>query len=1015
MKKYFTLLILLVSLISVHSQLIAPSDIVFPDPRKINEKYTFGSSIAGVEGFLAVGASTANNKGLVYVLQKQGSNWTVIAELTASVGVPGGEFGYQVAMDSNTVVVSMAPSGFAKPVYVFEKPATGWTNMTETAILHASDSTSGDGFGKSIRIQNDHIFVGSPGAKAGTSHQGAVYVFKKLGNNWSNSVENRKIMDPNGIQDDEFGYSIAVQGNLLLVGAPREWTSGLKGRTYVFQTTNTWTQGALSHVELTASNGAYGDRFGHAVDINGNDIVISAPYYDGVQPNSGILYQFSKPSSGWISSTETLVFNSPGTNGTFTRLYGDQIRLENDALFVSAPAEADTKGGVFAFNKLGSVWNTTPDFQMVNGGGDFNDKLGLSIWVNNNELFAGMPGEDFDLTDEGTVKIYQRNDLVWNSNYLETNLNPPDKISYAEEQFGFAVDMEGDLMVVGAPRTDLRGVAYVKEYNGSTWNTLAILRASNAYDDQWFGKLVKIDGDWIGVVSGVEAWDTSIIYLFKKPATGWTDTTETCRISFYNGGSFYNKIQAFDLENGTMVASCTKRKRAFVYEKGTGDWTSNHVPIAGLQEPFSSENGFGYAVKIWNDVIVVTDPYRMINAKSDKGAVLVYEKPSVGWADMVSTAILRYSDLNKSSRMGMSVDIEGDMIVAGAPFFKSPQFNTLAGAGVVFKRTGPNWASGTEVATLNYENIPYYYHLGSSVAIEGGKVYLGADWAITTTTSSREGSFMVFDNHFQPNWVDSYERTIVYGPSSNEHEVFGSNILVQGSRVVLGSQLKDSIGHNSGAVFIYESCYSGSYNDINTCGSYTWVDGVTYTEAPDTILEATIVNSFGCDSIVYLDLTFYSFSAAIADSSGWLTASPNGKQYAWYDCDSDQVLTPFFGASQYFPSHDGSYAVIIMDGNCIDTSDCISYNFSGLEEVSMTNHSLAIYPNPNAGRFIVSTGNLVNIRLYTLDGKEVEIESNQLNQKTEIYVRDFREGLYLLTAIDEKGLLRICKVQIGNN
>lgn len=1012
MKKFFTCFLLTFSLLSANGQLATPSEVVFPDPRKINENYRVGSSLAGVPGFLAVGAPTANNEGLVYLFQKQGIAWNVVAILRANNGAKGAEFGFQVAMDSNTVVVSCAPAGSAKPVYVFQKPNGGWTNMTETAILHASDSTSGDWFGKALCIQNNHIFVGAPRSTDGGNRQGGVYVYQKNGPTWTSASEDRKIVNPNALIDDEFGYSLALEGNQLLVGTPREWTSGLKGRAYLFKTAGTWTQGALTNVVLTASNGAYGDRFGHAVAMKGSDIVISAPYFDGVQTNTGRLYQFSKPPSGWLTSTESSFLNAPPSAGTFTRNFGDQLHLTNTAVFVSAMDEEDTKGGVFVYNKSGSGWSTFPDFQKINSNGSFGDKLGQGIWVDGDEFFAGKPGEDLDLTNEGTIEVYTKNDVQWNGSFSESALNPPPTISYAEENFGASVDMEGDLMVVGAPNTDLKGVAYVKEFDGTAWNTLAILRASNGYDSQHFGHMVKIDGDWIAVVSGLESWDTSIIYMFKKPVSGWTNSFETCQIRFSGGGNFKDKVQAFDLENGTMVASCTRRKRAFVFEKGTGDWTANHVPIAGLQEPFSSINGFGYALKIENDVIVLTDPYRMINAHADKGAVLVYEKPSIGWADMVSTAILTYADQTQSLRLGMSVDIEGDLIVAGCPFFTSPQYNTLAGAGVVFKRNGANWTSDTEVATLNYSNIPYNYHLGASVAIENNKIYLGADWANTTNTAFREGSFMVFDNNFLPDWEDSYERSIVYGPTGIEHEVFGSNLLVQGSRIVLGSKWRDSIGHNTGAVYTYESCYSGSYTELSVCGSYTWVDGITYTESPDTTLESVITSQDGCDSLVYLDLNIYNFTAGIADSSGWLTASPQGQLYAWYDCDSDQVLTPFFHASQYFPTHDGSFAVIIMDGNCIDTSDCISYNYSGLKEIGGAYSNFHVYPNPNQGSFSIQVTQFKELRMYTTEGKQVPIYFSEYGNATEITLSRMEDGIYFLVGITDDGQRGISKVVI---
>lgn len=1009
MKKLLSLFLSLHVLFTLCSQTCLPKGIVFPDPRKINENYRFGTEIVGVDGLCAVGAPTADNHGVVYLFEKQGGAWNHIALLKSSQPIEGEQFGLHLAMDSSTVVVGFASGLLAKSVFVYQKSSTGWTDMTETAVLFASDSLAGDGFGHSLAIQGNHIFVGSPKSRVGAHKSGAVYIFEKTGNNWVSSAEIRKVTNPNAYIDDEFAYSIAVQGNHLLVGTPREWTSGLKGKAYLFENQGSWTQGVLPFVELVASNGAYGDRFGHSVALLGNDILVGAPAFDGSAQNSGLVYQFSE-GSGWISSTETTILVPPTASGVNARRFGDEVHIFPNGVCIGVPNENNTLGGIYVYTKTGNQWNTSPGLQVVNVQGQVNDFFGQGVAVIQDEILVGIPGVDMDLTNEGKMSIIRRNGNEWNNNYTQFDLLPPANISFSEERFGTSVDMEGDIMVVGAPRTDLKGVAYVKEFDGVNWNTIAQLRASNGYDDQWFGRIVKIDGDWIGVVSGVEAWDTSAIYLFKKPATGWADSYETCVLSFVAGSNQNDKISDFDMDNGTLVASCSRRKRAYLFEKGPGDWTSSHTAIAGLQEPFSSQNGFGYAVKIENDVVVVSDPFRMINASAEKGALLVYEKPSMGWMDMVSTAILRYGDLSQSFRLGMSVDIEDDLIVAGCPFFKSPQFNSMAGAGVVFKRTGTNWTNSTEVATLNYKDIPNAFYLGASVSIEAEKVYMGALWASTTNSSHTEGAFMVFDKDFRSYWFNSFERDIIYGDPAGEPEVFGNNILVQGTRIVLGSQLKDSVGHNSGAVHVYESCYDGSHDSISVCGSYQWVDGITYTESPDTTLEFVLSTAQGCDSIVYLDLSINSLTAGIGDSSAWLIASPQFKQYAWYDCTNDSMLTAFFSANSYMPTLNGSYAVIVKDGNCVDTSECIEYKEAGLSALYKDVQPFQVSPNPNTGTFRLDGLAPAHLQMFTLDGKEIEVDLSG----SDVRMIEPKDGIYLLVVHGDDGITRTGKVVVKN-
>ena len=168
--------------------------------------------------------------------------WIQTAELTASDGAADDQFGWSVAVSGNTVVVgapfhalgSQTDRGTA---YVFVMPDNGWADMTQTAELAASDGAANDYFGSSVAISGDTVAVGAGGATVnGDPHQGAAYIFTKLPNGWTNMTQTAKLIASDGYVGDDFGASVAISGDTVTVGAPYAsiGSNSQQGAAYVF-------------------------------------------------------------------------------------------------------------------------------------------------------------------------------------------------------------------------------------------------------------------------------------------------------------------------------------------------------------------------------------------------------------------------------------------------------------------------------------------------------------------------------------------------------------------------------------------------------------------------------------------------------------------------------------------------------------------------------------------------------------------------------------------------------------
>lgn len=154
---------------------------------------------------------------------------------------------------------------------MFNKPVGGWATATETAILTASNAADDDRFGYSVAMSGDTIVIGAPGAK---NYQGEAYLFGKPSGGWA--TETVILPPPTPVDGDWFGLSVGVSGDTIVVGAPG--TNDKRGSGHVFnKPAGGWTT-VTETATLTASNAADGAQLGMSVKISGDRILVGAPY-----------------------------------------------------------------------------------------------------------------------------------------------------------------------------------------------------------------------------------------------------------------------------------------------------------------------------------------------------------------------------------------------------------------------------------------------------------------------------------------------------------------------------------------------------------------------------------------------------------------------------------------------------------------------------------------------------------------------------------------------------------------
>jgi hypothetical protein len=238
----------------------------------------FGHAVAMSDGLLLVGARYSEvggntQQGAAYLFERVGDQWNSLAKFTASDGDTDDFFGADVAISGDTVVVGahgddIGSNSGQGSAYVFVKPEGGWVTTTETARLTASDGGEGDNFGRDVSIDDDTLVIGSHSDDiAANMGQGSAYVFIEPEGGWVSGTETTKLTASDGHEFDYFGSSVGIKAGTILIGAysAQVGMNTNQGAVYpFFGVGSSWSQ----QPRLVASDGTDNTFYGESVVVD---------------------------------------------------------------------------------------------------------------------------------------------------------------------------------------------------------------------------------------------------------------------------------------------------------------------------------------------------------------------------------------------------------------------------------------------------------------------------------------------------------------------------------------------------------------------------------------------------------------------------------------------------------------------------------------------------------------------------------------------------------------------------
>jgi hypothetical protein len=299
--------------------------------------------------YAAVGAWYNGGVGKIIVYTRSGNTWTQQAILSASDNNSSGNFGRSVKINSNgNYIVSgdtTIPSTHYGTAYIFARSGSTWSEQAK--ITHPGSSSNYDMFGSPGEINSDgtQALFGCQYEDDNGTNSGAVYAYSRSGSTWT---YNQKLIASDAAAQSSFGYSISMDdaGDYVVISAHNQDTAGSNaGAVYVFtRSGNTWTQQQRIGMPGLATGSP---NFGTFVNMNstGTFMTVSAPFYDGnsgAVGNSGIVYLYERSGSTW---SLTYTFEDSPLEASSSYGYGDNSVSSNGSYVVVPRNTVNTNTG----------------------------------------------------------------------------------------------------------------------------------------------------------------------------------------------------------------------------------------------------------------------------------------------------------------------------------------------------------------------------------------------------------------------------------------------------------------------------------------------------------------------------------------------------------------------------------------------------------------------------------------------------------------------------------------------
>lgn len=838
--------------------------------------------------------------------------------------------------------------------FIFERDSTGsWYTRQK---LVASDRRANDVYGLHVAIDGKFAVVGAYGHDYNASGSGymetagAAYIYERKSNGqW---IQVQKIVASDRTTGNYFGYAVEIQGDFILVAAPRNSTDASGGNSrseagacYLFKrdTSGTWSQ----IQKLVASDRTANNRFGESsLCISGSYLAIGAHLQrtdkngNNSLTEAGAAYVFEEDSTGTWNEVTKLVASDRQANARF----GGRVSLDSNILGVNAIFETKDTSGANSIYRAGAVyffdrdssgnWNEVQ--KVVASDRAYDDWFGLSVSLSNGYALIGATNEDHDengadsVTDAGSAYVFRRN----SSGFWVQIQKIVASDRSVDDHFG-RLSLSGKTAIVGSrwQETDSAGKNSVTDAGAVYIFTLCYpgadsitASACDKYTSPSGNHIWDSSGWYIDTLRNAEGCDSflyidltvtkpqafthnvSDCYSFTTPDSMHTWTTSGSYLVEFNCDSFvvYNvTIHGRDSQE-LQIYACNS------FESPTGKYTWTQSGL--YRDTFTNVKGCDSIIVV--DLTVSYTSYDTTYVESCESYVSpsgnytwfndgVYQDTINNVSNCDSVITINLTIHHSTTGTDLVTACDSFTWIDGAVYYddndtstyvltNSHNCDSIVTLNLTINRsnTGTDWVTACDTYTW-INGITY------STNISGAKYTIpttkGCDSIVTlmlTINKSNSGTD-VMEACDSFTWING----ITYYTSNNSATHLLANNNGCDSLVRLNLKIKNS---------------SSRTDVIKACDSYTWVDGITYYSSNNTS-KHILTNANGCDSVIHLNLTIHNSDArkevvTACDSFTWINgvtyyASNNTARYGFtnkFGCDSVVTLDLTINKSSHF-------------------------------------------------------------------------------------------------------------------
>ncbi len=664
----------------------------------------------------------------------------------------------------------------AGSAYIYQWNGSSWSNEHK---LYASDAEENDQFGCSVAISGDMALVGAMYEDTRANNAGAVYAYYYNGADW---IE-QKLMASDGEANNRFGICLDFDADTAVIGAPyRSETGNSSGVIYTFtRSGNSWTQDE----KLYPADGNVYDYFGFSVSISGNWIAAGSTGNDQAGNVSGAVYFYQNSGSNWLEKEKVIASDTQEGDE-----FGNAVDIYGDYALLAAWKDDDNgpnSGSAYIFKRIGESW--IEQDKLLASDGATSDYFGNSASLDGDYAVVGAALDDSDgVTNCGSAYVFKRNNAEWDQIEIltATEQNPDDL-------FGTQVAISGNTIAVGCPGDDDNGIdaGSVSSFlnTDDVFSLSGKTMASDGYAYRYFGSALDMDGNWL--VVGVPfdndlGEEAGAVYVYHWSGSEWQEISKFSGSDTQAGDQFGISV-AID---GTdfLVGAWHEDTRAnnagaayfFAYDGSTWQQQKLMAPD-GL-----AHDHFGYSVSFDNGLAAFGAPGSSDNG-SQSGAVYYSEHSGTNWQNPVKYVP---ADNTLYDYFGTSVAVSNTRIIVGAPGVDD--YGNGSGAAYIYDTTALTEDKIFAPDIADNDNF------GKVVALSGNNALVSS--INDDDNGPNSGSAHLF-NYNGTAWI--HQQKLV--PSSlQSHDYFGSALALSSDYAAVASTHHSNSGEQEGGtVYIY--------------------------------------------------------------------------------------------------------------------------------------------------------------------------------------------------------------------